>query len=339
MSLRSKQGRLFAVAGALAASLALAAGARPGAVAPVLALGQVVVANGTATLAGSVGGAGAGAVLTANGHPLGLDASGHFAGVVDLNGASTLDLAVANPVTGQQVSFQIPLTTGLLGPGGIIPAGVLDAVEQAGAALLAPAGGFPLLDGKPLQVDGTVADPSQLAGLSVNGVDALHLVQPDQTFSVQLPGTTREVKLTSTDASGVSETQSYGVSNLYRTSQGISVGAANAIGVRIAGVRYVTKGVARTKRLRMIVTIKDSRGYLVNGASVKIRSKAAGRLTRRSQLKRSGIRGQAAFVLKVRPRSLGKRLVMVTVARTPTAKASKTTSVRLRKSRKTARHQ
>jgi hypothetical protein len=89
----------------------------------------------------------------------------------------------------------------------------------------------------------------------------------------------------------------------------------------------------------MIVTIKDSRGYLVNGASVKIRSKAAGRLTRRSQLKRSGIRGQAAFVLKVRPRSLGKRLVMVTVARTPTARASKTTSVRLRKSRKTARHQ
>jgi hypothetical protein len=43
--------------------------------------------------------------------------------------------------------------------------------------------------------------------------------------------------------------------------------------------------------------------------------------------------GQAGFVLRVKPRMLGKRLVMVTVARTPTTKAAKTTSLRLAKAR------
>ena len=83
----------------------------------------------------------------------------------------------------------------------------------------------------------------------------------------------------------------------------------------------------------MIVTVKDNRGYLVRGATIKIRSKAAGRLTRRAQTKTSTKVGQAAFVLRVKPHILGKRLVMVTVARTPTAKAAKTTSIRLAKAR------
>jgi hypothetical protein len=88
----------------------------------------------------------------------------------------------------------------------------------------------------------------------------------------------------------------------------------------------------------MIVTVKDSRGLLVSGAKIKIRSKAAGRLTRRAQIKASSKTGQAAFVLHVKPRILGKRLVMVPVARTPIAKAAKTTSIRLAKARSTRKH-
>jgi hypothetical protein len=72
----------------------------------------------------------------------------------------------------------------------------------------------------------------------------------------------------------------------------------------------------------------------VRGAKIKIRSKAAGRLTRRAQTRTSTKLGQAAFSLRVKPRFLGKRLVMVTVARTPTAKAAKTTSIRLAKARR-----
>ena len=114
--------------------------------------------------------------------------------------------------------------------------------------------------------------------------------------------------------------------------------ASSAVGLKIVKVRYVAKGVPRTKRLRMIVTVKDNRGYLVRGATIKIRSKAAGRLTRRAQTKTSTKVGQAAFVLRVKPHILGKRLVMVTVARTPTAKAAKTTSIRLAKARGSRSH-
>jgi len=47
--------------------------------------------------------------------------------------------------------------------------------------------------------------------------------------------------------------------------------------------------------------------------------------------------GQAGFVVRVKPRTLGKRLVMVTVARTPSAKAAKTTSIRLARAPKSTR--
>jgi hypothetical protein len=124
-------------------------------------------------------------------------------------------------------------------------------------------------------------------------------------------------------------------SGLLTTPLGTSVAASSAIGLKIAKVRYVAKGVARTKRLRMIVTVKDSRGYLVRGATITVRSRAAGQLVRRSQAKKSTKVGQASFVLRVKARTLGKRLVMVTVGRTPTAKAAKTTSLRLAKARQT----
>jgi hypothetical protein len=155
-----------------------------------------------------------------------------------------------------------------------------------------------------------------------------------------VPGTTKEITLSATDTHGISETTHYKVldaSGLLATQAGTSVDASSAVGLKIAKVRYVAKGVARTKRLQMIVTVKDSHGYLVRGAKIKIRSKAAGRLIRRAQTKASSKVGQAAFVLRVKPQRLGKRLVMVTVARTPTAKAAKTTSIRLAKARRSTR--
>jgi hypothetical protein len=181
-------------------------------------------------------------------------------------------------------------------------------------------------------VAGSVADKGQLAALSVNGIDVLDKLGPDQSFTLQVPGTTKEIGLTATDKSGTAETVRYKVldsSTPVATPLGRSVAADSAIGLKIAKIRYATKGVTRTRRLRMVVTVRDSRGYLVRGATIKIRSKAAGRLTRRAQTKASGPTGQAAFVLRVKPKALGKRLFMVTVARTPSAKAAKTTSVRL----------
>ena len=328
-----RKAQLLAVIGALA--LALVPGARPDSIPQLLTLGPVTVLNGTALVSGTVGGAGAGSQLTVNGQPLGLDTAGNFAGVVSLNGASALDFSIDNS-SGKAVDLTVPLA--LAGPGGIIPAGIVDAVEQAGAALLEPAGGF--VGGQPLTVSGSVADKGQLAALAVNGTDVMRLLGPDQSFTVQVPGTSKEITLTATDKSGASETTHYQVLG---ASGGLSplgpyVSASSAVGLKIAKIRYITKGVARTRRLLMIVTVKDTRGLLVRGAKIKIRSKAAGRLTRRAQTKTSTKLGQAAFVLRAKPKFLGKRLVMVTVATTPTAKAGKTTSIRLAKARRAKKH-
>src|SRR5207248_5977863 len=135
----------YAVLGTVAAALALVPGARPDGLPQLLTLGPVTVANGTAAVAGTVGGSGAGGQIILNGQPLSLDAAGNFVGAVSLTGASSLDLTVGNS-SGQLVDFHVPLN--LAGPGGFIPARVTDAVERAGATLLEPAGGF--VSGKPL---------------------------------------------------------------------------------------------------------------------------------------------------------------------------------------------
>jgi hypothetical protein len=328
-----RKAQFLCVIGGLA--LALVPGARPDSIPQLLTLGPVTVLNGTAVVSGTVGGAGADSHLTVNGHALGLDAAGNFAGVVSLDGASALDFSIGNS-SGNAVDLTVPLA--LAGPGGIIPAGIVDAVEQAGATLLEPAGGF--VGGQPLTVAGSVADKGQLAALAVNGTDVMRLLGPDQSFTVPIPGTTKEITLTATGKSGVSETTHYQVLGAAAgvTPLGSYVSASGAVGLKIAKIRFVAKGVARTRRLRMIVTVKDTRGLLVRGAKIKIRSKAAGRLTRRAQTKTSTKLGQAAFVLRVKPRILGKRLVMVTVASTPSAKAAKTASIRLAKARRAKKH-
>src|SRR5437763_6422721 len=267
----AKKAKLLAATGALA--LALVPGARPGSIPQLLTLGPLTVLNGTAIVSGTVGGAGAGSQLTVNGHPLSLDAAGNFAGVVSLEGASALDFSVGNS-SGQLVDFNVPVA--LAGPGGIIPGSVVDAVEQAGATLLQPVGGF--IGGQPLTVAGSVADKGQLAALAVNGTDVMRLLGADESFAVQLPGTTKEITLTATDTHGVSETTHYQVLGSHGAIA-TSIAARSAIGIKIAKIQYSTKGVTKTKRLRMIVTVKDSRGYLVRGAKITGRSWADGRLT------------------------------------------------------------
>src|SRR5206468_1121191 len=76
----------------------------------------------------------------------------------------------------------------------------------------------------------------QLAALAVNGTDVMRLLGADQTFSVQVPGTTKEITLTATDKSGVSETTRYKVldaSAQLATPLGTSVAATSAVGLKI----------------------------------------------------------------------------------------------------------
>jgi hypothetical protein len=327
-------GLLAAVVAALAV-LALTTPSAPGEVlSPAVVLGPMTVANGTATVSGSFGAPSSGAHFTVNGQPLAVDAAGSFSGAVNLNGHRSLTFSLRNSATGEVTAVNIPLTSNIVGPGGVIVPGVLDLLRKAVVAILKPLTGFRIQDELPLRIQGSVADRSSLAGLTVNGKDVLSLIDRDRVFSVILPGTTKEVTVTATDTQGVSQTSTAPVvhaSSMFTTPVGSSVAATGALGVRIAKIRYITRNVRRTKRMRIVVTIKDRRGLLVRNAAVSVRSKYARRIVRNPRAKRTNKVGQAAFLLRARNRAFGKRLVMVTVARTPMAKATKASSVRIPK--------
>lgn len=300
--------------GVLAAMLVLAPRATP-ARAPLLSLGPITVANDTAAVAGTLGPELSGAVFTANGQPLGVDAAGDFAAVIDLNGASTLELAATRP-NGTSVQFAIPLPAV-----GVIPGSVLDSLLNAGLNVLTPVGG----SGQPVTVSGSVLNPGQLSGLTINGLPALGLLNSHGLFTMQLPGTTSTVSVTETTRNGTSETI---VQSVSKPSAQTAVLARDAVGLKIAKIRYIRKGVLRTHRVRMIVTLKDARGLLVRGATIRVQARGH-RLAKRPLVKRSGPRGRATIVLRLRKTAYGKRLFTTTVAKTASAKARKTTSVPL----------
>jgi hypothetical protein len=333
-------GAIAALASALV--LFIAPAAKPEPASPIVSLGPVSVANGTATLSGQLTGAPAATYqLHVNGQPLGLNADGTFAGTVNLAGQSLLTVTARNPLSGETVTTQIPLTTNVVGPDGLIPGTILDALRRAGISLTVPEGGFVSLDGGPIRVAGSVADRDQLAGLSVNGKDVLKTLGSDGSFAQILPGTSREVSVTATDKQGVTQTTAFGVtpmSSVINTAAGPSVAAAGADGVRIAKIRYLTKTARAKKRFRMIVTVKDRQNRLVRNAIVRVRpSNFQVRkkfVVGKQRTKRSSKTGQANFLVLVRKHALGKRVFLVTVAQTPKAKAQKTTSVRLPKAKK-----
>ena len=122
-----------ATAALLAVTLALGAAPSGRTAAPQLfELGPIVVADGTATVSGSVGLSASSVNLAVNGQPLALDSNGDFAAMVSLDGASTLKLVLSGATGDTWTNFTIPLA----GPG-VIPAGVVDEGEHAGAVITA----------------------------------------------------------------------------------------------------------------------------------------------------------------------------------------------------------
>jgi hypothetical protein len=291
---------------------------------PLVQLGSIAVANHTATLAGTVASGGSNTTLTINGQPVGLDASGAFAASVPLDGAGSISLALKQGDSAQQSTFEIPLTGTLLGPGGVIPAGVLDSLGQAGLSLLAPTG---IGNGEPLTVRGGVLDAGNLSTLTLNGKDLLGTIGPGGTFTVQVPGTTKVITLSATDKSGNSQTIQTPVSIP------ATVGASEAVGVRFARIAFDTKNVRKTHRVRMLVTLRDLRGSLVKGATVSVRSTKSGRLLRTPKTALTGPKGSATIVVPLRAIAFGKRLTLNTVARTPNAKVSRKSGIRVPKAK------
>jgi hypothetical protein len=326
--------RTGAVLTALSVCLTVSASTAAQQPVPPITLGPVTVGDGVATVSGTVGGVPtADANVTINGQPAGVNAAGTFGATVNLAGQSGLNLSLREP-SGQTFTLNIPLTTGLVGPGGVIPPSVLDALRNAGISITVPPGGFESVDGQPLTITGSVLNPDSLASLTINGTP----VQPGQNgaFSQTVPGSAREVTVVATDRQGVSQTNTFPVEQLsstIRTAAGTSVSALGARGLRIASVRYLTKGVKTKKRLTAIVTVKDTRGFLVRDAIVRLRAASfqSRSILGGQQVKISTKLGRANFLLKLRQKSFpkAKRLFTVATARTPSASARRQTSVRV----------
>ena len=287
---------------------------------PLLKLGPIAIANHTATVTGTLASGSSNSTLTINGQPVGLDAAGAFAASVPLDGASSISLALKQGATAEQTTFEVPLTGTLLGSGGVIPAGVLDSLEQAGISLLAPTGTG---NGDPLTASGGVLDHGNLSTLTLNGQDVLGTLGSGGTFPVQVPGTTKVITLSATDKNGNSETIQTPVTTP------ATVSASQAVGVRFARIAFFTTNVRKTHRVRMIVTVRDLRGSLVKGATVSVRSTKSGRLVRAPKSALTGPKGSATILLPLRSVAFGRRLTVNTVARTPSAKVSRKNGVRI----------
>jgi hypothetical protein len=323
----------FLLALVAAASLVLAPSVRAEALKPAVKLGPITVLNGVATVTGTVNVLTPINVrLTINGHPVALKTDGTFAVNIDVTGQSALVIELTNPLTGDRSAVSIPLTS-IVGPSGVVPGNLVTAIERALITILEPLGGFVSLGGEPIRVEGSVGNRDQLVSLTVNGVDVLGALRPDGGFSIVVPGTTTTITIVATSPEGASSTTTYPVAQPAAAPAVRTVTVARAAGVRVASVRYIAKSFRKTKRLRMIVTVKDRLGRAIRGASVQVRGATAKGLKRKTKLKKTGKLGRTSFLVYPRPRMFGNRLFTVTVAKTKTAKAQRKTSVRVPKLR------
>lgn len=327
-----RQPKAVAVLLGCAVMLLTAAAATADTVQPVT-VGPVIVADGTVTAMGSGGGSLQNATVTVNGQPASIQADGRIVANVDLTGQSTLTIAATDRATGQTTTTTIPVS--LVGPGGIIPASVLDDLKNAGVTVNVPPGGFAALPGTPVQVSGSVADKGTLAALTVNGADAMSLLRPDGTFAVSVPGTDKTIVVTATDKEGAAESTGFRITPLIgsATATGTSVAANAADGVRIVKVGYATKGVKAHKRIRVTLTVQDKQGRFILGAKVGIRAAKFQRrlVVHTPTAKLTNKSGKVTFTLRLRAvRFTHKRkLHTVATAATPTAKTTRSTSIRL----------
>lgn len=121
-----------------------------------------------------------------------------------------------------------------------------------------------------------------------------------------------------------------GAAGAKSSATGAWVSSSEAIGLRITRVRHLTKGVSVTKRIRVLVTLRDMRGRYVRSAIVSV-SRVPGAVSTISgvHFAFSNRSGKATISVPVTKNMLAKRLFLKVGARTPNARAITIRSVRL----------
>jgi hypothetical protein len=301
--------------------------------APPLVIGSAAISDGTAVVAGAV--TDASASLQVNGQPVTISQSGEFQATVAVGGAANLVVRLGGS-RGESVVVRIPVAVALQTNG----RGILDHLLGAGIRLDVPADGFVVVDGQMPRIEGRVLNESELAALQVNGVDALGKLEPDGSFSIALGEASarrNDVTVAAKDENGVSQTSRFTTTRItttIKTAAGTSVSSSGARGVVIANVKLDTDRLEASRLLGVLVTIKDKRGYVIRGASVRLRATPAQLLgngsTRAAFTNRVG---KARFAYRLSPKGLSgatpQTLAIATRASTLTAHAKLLVTVRL----------
>jgi len=109
-----------------------------------------------------------------------------------------------------------------------------------------------------------------------------------------------------------------------------TIAAANARGLKIAAIGYVTRGIRASKKLGVRVTLRDADGNLIRDAIVSIKGVPGAKNTIDcAHAAYTNSAGVAAFTVPVSTKMLGKRLLLGVAARTPSRRVSRISAVRL----------
>ena len=271
-------------------------------------------------------------LVEVNGQLVEVADNGAFSAPVDISADALVLEILESP--NELVTITVPIDV-LLATGG---EGVLTGLVDAGIAIDRPAEGFRVVDGEMPLVEGRVLDDSNLEVLEVNGIDVLSRLGDDGLFSIDLgsspSSTSREtVTFVATDQRGVTQTSTFTttrVTSTIATRAGTSVSAAGARGVVISRMALDSRYVKSAKHLRVLVTVKDRRGYLIRGAALQLRAMPAKHVAdgalRAAFTNRVG-KAQFAFRLKASAFEGG---LLTIAARAATPKSTATRKVALR---------
>ena len=297
--------------------------------APVL-IDDVSIANGAAVITGFVDAE----LVEVNGQIVVVDEDGAFSASIDLS-ADALVLGVLGSPN-EHVTITIPIDV-LLATGGT---GVLNGLVDAGIAVDTPAEGFRVVDGEMPLVEGRVLDDSNLEALEVNGIDVLSRLGDDGLFSINLgsspsSSTSREtVTFVARDERGVTQTSTFTatrVTSTIATRAGTSVSAAGARGIVISRLALDRRYLRSAKHVRVLVTAKDRRGYLIREASVRLRAIPAKHVANGALRAAFTNRvGKAQFAYRIKATAFkGGLLTIAARAATPKSTATKKVALRL----------
>jgi hypothetical protein len=324
--------RLGVVTAFAVIALALVGGAKADLSVAPITLDVIAIADDVATVTGSLGDVTSD--LEINGLPVDVDADGDFTTLVDLE-KNVVVVSLLNDL-GERTTFRIPVNVLVENDGG-----VLDNLLASGVSIDVPIDGFEVIDGQGPIVVGSILSPELLRGVWINDVDVLDHLGPSGAFAVVLPWQSapaaQQVTVVVVDRRGVSQTSAFrttSLSSAIRTRAGTSVSAAGARGVRIARIVFDRSQLRPGKTLAVTVTVKDSRGFLVRGAALRLtgtpsRYLAAGAV-------RAGFTnraGQARFTYRLHARAFAScgctRLAVTVRASTIRAATKRTASLRL----------